>query len=51
VGTADTTGFVRAERSATGPGRVYSFRFETRDTAGNVAACVSTVTVPHAVGR
>jgi hypothetical protein len=51
VGTPDAAGFVRAERAAAGPGRVYRFRFETRDAAGNLAACVSTVTVPHAAGR
>jgi hypothetical protein len=48
VGTPDTAGFVRAERSAHGSGRIYSFRFESRDAAGNVATCgVSTVTVPR----
>jgi hypothetical protein len=52
VGTPDTAGFVRAERAAAGPGRVYSFQFETRDDAGNVATCaVSTATVPHAAGK
>jgi sugar lactone lactonase YvrE len=52
VGTADTSGFVRAERSGTGPGRIYSFEFEARDQAGNVASCgVDTVRVPHRPGE
>jgi hypothetical protein len=52
VGTADTSGFVRAERSGTGPGRIYSFEFEARDQAGNVASCgVDSVRVPHRRGE
>ena len=39
LGTPDTTGLVRAERSARGSGRIYSFQFEARDAAGNVATC------------
>jgi sugar lactone lactonase YvrE len=39
IGTPDTAGLVRAERSGRGAGRVYSFRFETRDAAGNSATC------------
>jgi NHL repeat len=52
LGTADRSGFVRAERSGKGPGRVYSFRYESRDAAGNVATCVaSTAIVPHGSGK
>ena len=52
VGTPDTSGFVRAERSGRGPGRVYSFRYESHDAAGNVATCVvSTAIVAHASGK
>lgn len=52
VGSADVSGFVRAERSGRGAGRVYSFRYETHDAAGNVASCVaSTAIVPHASGK
>jgi NHL repeat len=52
VGTPDVSGFVRAERSAKGPGRVYSFRYESSDAAGNVATCVATTAVvPHAAGK
>jgi hypothetical protein len=43
---------VRAERSGKGAGRVYSFEFESRDQAGNVATCgVASVTVPHSNGK
>jgi hypothetical protein len=52
LGVADTVGFVRAERSGKGAGRVYSFEFESRDQAGNVATCgVASVTVPHSNGK
>jgi hypothetical protein len=51
VGTPDVSGFVRAERSARGTGRVYTFRFESRDAAGNVATCGATAIVPHASGK
>jgi sugar lactone lactonase YvrE len=52
IGTPDTAGFVRAERAARGPGRTYSFRYESRDAAGNVAACaVATATVAPAARK
>jgi hypothetical protein len=52
LGTPDTDGFVRAERSAQGSGRVYSFRFESRDAAGNVATCgVATATIANAAKK
>jgi hypothetical protein len=48
IGTPDTEGFIRAERSGEGHGRVYSLVYEGRDGAGNVAACtVLTRLVPH----
>ncbi|MBI2223042.1 MAG: hypothetical protein HYU53_17775 [Acidobacteria bacterium] len=48
IGTPDTGGFVRAERSGTGGGRVYSLMYEGRDLAGNVASCTAaTAHVPH----
>jgi hypothetical protein len=47
IGTPDTTGLVRAERSAQGSGRIYSFEFEARDAAGNVGTCrVATASIP-----
>jgi DNA-binding beta-propeller fold protein YncE len=52
IGTPDTAGFVRAERSGRGTGRVYSFRFEARDAAGNSATCaVAAATIGHAGGK
>jgi hypothetical protein len=51
VGTPDVSGFVRAERSGKGSGRVYSFRYESRDVAGNVASCVVSTTILPAGGR
>ena len=52
IGTADTAGFVRAERLSKGPGRTYSFVYESRDQAGNAGSCTAaTTTVPHAIGK
>jgi hypothetical protein len=39
--------FVRAERSGTGNGRVYTLTYEATDAAGNTAQATATVTVPH----
>jgi hypothetical protein len=50
IGTADTTGQLRAERADTGPGRTYTLTYEGADVAGNTAQCSATVTVPHDVG-
>ncbi len=47
VGTADTSGELRAERSGTGPGRTYTLIYRGEDLAGNAATCTLTVTVPH----
>ena len=47
VGTPDTSGFVRAERSAHGDGRVYTFKYEGADRAGNIATCSAQVEVPR----
>jgi hypothetical protein len=38
---------VRAERSAHGPGRVYTLTYRARDAAGNETVATATVTVPH----
>jgi DNA-binding beta-propeller fold protein YncE len=45
-GTPDTTGLLRAERSALGSGRVYTLTYEGADGAGNRARCTATVAVP-----
>jgi len=47
VGTADTTGQLRADRLGNGDGRVYSLLYTGSDRAGNSATCTVTVTVPH----
>ena len=53
VGTADTAGKLRAERSGTSsgpddkPGRVYALEYRGSDRAGNVATCGARVHVPH----
>lgn len=48
-----TTGaiFLRAERSGTGSGRVYTLTYSARDAAGNVAFATAEVTVPKSQGR
>ncbi len=47
VGTPDTAGQLRAERSGTGAGRVYTLTYQVLDTAGNVATCAATATAPR----
>ena len=47
LGTADTGGLVRAERTHQGPGRVYSLIYQGQDGAGNGATCTTRVMVPH----
>jgi hypothetical protein len=46
VGTPDTSGLVRAERSLPGDGRVYTLEYEGADRAGNSGSCVARVEVP-----
>ena len=46
-GTDDTSGQLRAERTGSGPGRVYTLDFAGRDVAGNETSCRATVRVPH----
>ena len=38
---------LRAERSGTGDGRVYTIKYKATDSNGNSATAESTVTVPH----
>lgn len=47
LGTADTSGQLRAERSAKGAGRIYTLTYRALDRAGNAATCAATVRVPH----
>jgi hypothetical protein len=46
-GTADDVIQLRAERSGTGTGRVYTITYEAVDFAGNRVIASTTVTVPH----
>jgi hypothetical protein len=50
-GTADVTGQLRAERSGSGAGRVYTLTYRGQDAAGNQAMCTTTVSVPHDQGK
>ncbi len=45
--TGDLTVNLRAERSGTGSGRVYTITVECADASGNSATAEATVTVPH----
>lgn len=47
AGDAANRGWLRAERSGRGPGRVYSLTYSVEDGAGNAATCQATVAVPH----
>lgn len=48
VGTNDTTGQVRAERSGLGTGRTYSLTYSATDAAGNTSTCSAAIAVvPH----
>lgn len=46
VGTRDTSILVRAERSGSGEGRVYTLTYQATDAAGNSTTASATVTVP-----
>jgi predicted extracellular nuclease len=47
----DTTFQLRAERSGTGNGRVYSFAYQATDGCGNTATANTAVYVPHDMGK
>jgi hypothetical protein len=47
VGTADTSGQLRAERSGRGNGRLYTLAYQGFDLAGNAASCTTQIAVPH----
>jgi hypothetical protein len=50
LGTADRSFQLRAERSGTGNGRVYTIVYTAYDRAGNQTSASATVTVPHSQG-
>jgi hypothetical protein len=50
IGTADTHGSLRAERSGTGTGRTYTLTYTGTDEAGNTDTCAVRVRVPHDQG-
>lgn len=47
LGTLDSTGEVRAERSGSDSGRIYTFLVEGNDQQGNTTTCSTTVRVPQ----
>lgn len=51
IGTDDRSVQVRAERSGTGSGRVYTFVYRVTDASGNSTDATATVTVPHDNGH
>jgi endo-1,4-beta-xylanase len=50
-GTDDRQFLLRAERSGTGSGRVYTITYEAADDSGNVTTRQATVTVPRNQGN
>src|SRR5438093_108490 len=50
AGSPVATLLLRAERSADGPGRVYTLTYQARDASGNTASALSIVSVPHDEG-
>ena len=47
----DFTFNLRAERSGTGQGRVYTITYQVTDACGNSTLASATVTVPHDKGK
>lgn len=47
----DTTFQLRAERSGTGNGRIYSIAYQATDACGNTATANTAVYVPHDMGK
>jgi hypothetical protein len=47
IGSEDYSFSLRAERSGTGAGRVYTTTYSATDASGNMASASATVTVPH----
>ncbi|HSC71992.1 MAG TPA: hypothetical protein VLH58_11595 [Candidatus Methylomirabilis sp.] len=50
-GTEDLMFQVRAERSGTGTGRIYTATYEATDPSGNLAEALSEIKVPHDQGH
>ena len=46
-GTPDTSFLLRAERSGTGSGRVYTVVYTASDKTGNTAQATAIVRIPH----
>ena len=51
VGTPDTEIILRAERSGSGGGRLYTLKYAASDASGNQAMSQATVMVPHDQGQ
>jgi hypothetical protein len=49
-GTSDDEILLRAERSGTGSGRMYTIAYAATDASGNTASALAYVTVPHDQG-
>ncbi|MBL7064891.1 MAG: VWA domain-containing protein, partial [Anaerolineae bacterium] len=47
----DFTFKLRAERSGTGDGRIYTITYQVTDACGNSTIATATVTVPHSRGE
>jgi hypothetical protein len=50
IGTADTGLMLRAERSGSGPGRIYELLYRASDATGNMMPAFGIITVPHDAG-
>ena len=50
IGASDATVLLRAERSESGRGRVYTLTYTARDASGNTTSAQDVVTVPHDLG-
>ncbi|GAC1444862.1 MAG: hypothetical protein NVSMB52_04660 [Chloroflexota bacterium] len=51
TGAPSTSGFLRAERSGGGNGRIYTLTYQAMDMAGNTANCAAQVKVRHDQGH
>ncbi len=47
IGTDDQSFFLRAERSGTGTGRIYTVTYRAKDASGNTTLATAQVRVPH----
>ena len=51
VGSPDAEVLMRAERSGSGPGRMYELTYAATDASGNATSALGVVTVPHDQGE